>query len=92
MSKKLTTEQRKQRITEFLGSIINNMFKAKHKTITTMMKTDPRFKSGVQKMIDNMEDLDKYMEKQFGGTPEEIEAKAKKAGMSVENYLKIVGK
>ena len=76
-----------------LGWIINKVFDRTVDAAETFMRNDPRFKESViraAKAVKKVKDeLDNEYEEKYGGTPAEIEQKAKSVGMSVEEYIDI---
>jgi len=87
------TKENKQLVTEVLGWIINTLFDRSVKAAETFMKNDPRFKKAVIKAAKEVkkvsDKLNNEFEEKYGGTPAEIEQKAKSVGMSVEKYIDI---
>ena len=83
----------KELIKEVVGWIVKGMFNRSVKTAQHIIKNDPKFREMVKNIAVNIkkseDEMDAYLEKRFGGTPEEIEAKAKKRGMSVEEYIRV---
>ena len=73
-----------------IGWLINKLFDRSTKSVETIIKHDPRFKKMMKDIaVDQAKSrikMQKHLQKTYGGTPEEIEKKAKMLGMSVEEY------
>ncbi len=82
----------KELLKEVVGWIVKGLFNRSVKAAETFMRNDPRVKKAVidaaKAMKKAEDDLHDALEDRFGGTPEEIADKAKRAGMSVEKYAK----
>nr|BAR35380.1 hypothetical protein [uncultured Mediterranean phage uvMED] len=83
--------QDKQVLKEVLGWVVNKLFDRSTKSVSTIIKHDPRFKKMMKDIAVDVakshQQLQKHLQKTYGGTPEEIEKKAKMLGMSVDKYI-----
>jgi hypothetical protein len=83
--------QDKQVLKEVLGWVVNKLFDRATNSVSTIIKHDPRFKKMMKDIAvdvakSRMQML-KHLQRTYGGTPEEIERKAKMLGMSVDKYI-----
>ena len=73
-----------------IGWLVNKLFDRSTKSVETIIKHDPRFKKMMKDIAVDVAKsrikMQKHLTKVYGGTPEEIEKKAKMLGMSVEEY------
>ena len=76
-----------------LGWIINKVFDRTVDAAETFMRNDPRFKESViraAKAVKKVKDeLNSDFDEKYGGTPEELNQKAKSRGMTLESYMDI---
>jgi len=84
----------KELLKEVVGWLVKGLFNRSVKAAETFMKNDPRVRKAVMDAAKSMkkaeDDLHNALESRYGGTPEEIADNARKVGMSVEKYARLV--
>jgi uncharacterized protein YaaN involved in tellurite resistance len=83
--------QDKQVLKEVLGWVVNKLFDRSTKSVSTIIKHDPKFKKMMKDIAVDVaksrEEMQKHLQKTYGGSPERIEKLAKLHKMSVEDYI-----